>query len=221
MSRAATSQIVETLLERHGRTYASEAGIRLRNTPAPLFQLLVLSLVLSARIRAGVAVAASQALFASGWTTAEKLAAARWEDRVRVLNRSGYARYDERTSTMLGETSERVLHRYRGDLRRLREEAGRDPEAERRALQRCSGIGEVGAAIFSREAQLIWEELYPFADRRALRAAHRIGLGNDIAALERSTDGREQFTTLVAALVRCDLARDHDEVLNAARARHG
>jgi endonuclease III len=221
MSRAPKHRVVETLLERHGRTYADEAGIRLRDTPAPLFQLLVLSLLLSARIRASVAVAALRALSASGWTTAEKLADARWEERTRVLNRSGYARYDERTSTMLGQTSDLALRRYGGDLRRLREDADRDPDAERRALQRFSGIGEVGAAIFSREAQLIWDELFPFADRRALRAAQRIGLGDDVASLERSTDDREQFTTLVAALVRCDIAGDHDEVLRAARERHG
>jgi hypothetical protein len=31
--------IVRTLLDQHGRTYAEEAGIRLTDRPAPLFQL--------------------------------------------------------------------------------------------------------------------------------------------------------------------------------------
>ncbi|MFE0877827.1 hypothetical protein ACFW4X_23735, partial [Streptomyces smyrnaeus] len=48
--------LVRELLKRHGRTYADEAGITLRDTPQPLYQLLVLSLLLSARIRSDIAV---------------------------------------------------------------------------------------------------------------------------------------------------------------------
>jgi hypothetical protein len=40
---------VKTLLERYGRTYAEDAGIRLADRPAPLYQLLVLATLLSAR----------------------------------------------------------------------------------------------------------------------------------------------------------------------------
>lgn len=57
------------VLAGHGRTYSDEAGIRLADQPATLFQLLVLTLLLSARIGAGVAVAAAAALRAAGWTT--------------------------------------------------------------------------------------------------------------------------------------------------------
>ncbi len=52
------------------------------------------------------------------------MAAASWADRAEVLNGAGYARYDERTSTMLGQTAELLLRDYGGDLRRLRERAG-------------------------------------------------------------------------------------------------
>jgi endonuclease III len=206
--------IIETLLDRHGRTYASAAGIRLaRNTPAPLFQLLCLSLLLSARISADVAVRACRALLAAGWTTPEKLAASTWSDRTSVLNEAGYARYDESTSRMLGRTVDTLRQRYRGDLRRLRAAADHDPAEERRLLQDFAGIGPVGASIFSREVQLVWNEQYPYADTRALGAAERLGLGADVAALQRLTDGVEQFTTLVAALVRCGLAGDADRIL--------
>jgi hypothetical protein len=53
-------RVVGELLGRHGRTYAEEAGIRLADRPAPLYQLQVLALLLSARIRAAVAVAAAR-----------------------------------------------------------------------------------------------------------------------------------------------------------------
>jgi hypothetical protein len=87
---------------------------------------------LSARIGAGQAVKAAHALTEAGWTTADNLAATSWRERVRVLNRHGYARYDERTTSMLGDACELLLDRYRGDLRRLRTEAGQDPRQERR-----------------------------------------------------------------------------------------
>jgi endonuclease III len=214
MAGPTKQQIVDALLERHGRTYSSEAGIKLDgNTPAPLFQLLCLSLMLSARISADLAVAASRALQDAGWTTPDKMADSTWEQRTKVLNESGYARYDERTSRMLGETVDTLLDTYGGDLRRLRDAADRDPAEERRLLQDFSGIGEVGASIFSREVQLVWDEQYPFADDRTLESAERLGLGDDVSALKRHADGVEQFTTLVAALVRCGIADDHDEVV--------
>jgi len=217
MARPTQDQIVDALLRRHGRTYASEAGIRLdRNTPAPLFQLLCLALLLSARISADAAITASRALRDAGWTTPDKMADSTWEDRTRVLNESGYARYDESTSRMLAQTVEALNDTYGGDLRRLRDAADHDPAEERRLLQDFTGIGEVGASIFGREVQLVWDEQYPYADDRALESADRLGLGSDVSALERHTDGVEQFTRLVAALVRSGLADDHDEIVEDA-----
>ncbi len=219
MAKPSKDRIVEALLERHGRTYAAELGIDLdRGTPSPLFRWLCASILLSARIGSRIAMAAAKALAEQGWTTAEKMAAASWEDRTRTLNQAGYARYDESTSRMLGDTASMLLQRYGGDLRKLREEAGRAPERERTLLKECKGLGEVGADIFCREAQLAWDELYPFADRRALEAARHLGLEDDAAGLAKRVPKKE-FPRLVAALVRTGLAKDRDGVLEAAAGR--
>jgi hypothetical protein len=213
------SRTVQALLDRHGRTFAEELGIDLaKGTPSPLFRLLVASILLSARIGHGIAVEAACALFAQGWATAQKLGGATWAQRVRVLNHSGYARYDESTSRMLGDTCTLLLERYRGDLRRLRDEARRDPKRERALLKEFKGLGDVGVDIFFREAQVAWEELRPFADRRALEAAQQLGLGGDAKALARlvNRDARE-FARLAAALVRVGLERDYDGLLEQAR----
>ena len=119
---------------------------------------------------------------------------------------------------MLGDVCRLLLDRYRGDLRRLRAEAGQDPKQERRLLKEVKGLGEVGVDIFFREAQVVWEELFPFLDRRAAQAARRLGLDADPEALAGDRDP-EAFARLVAALVRTQLAHDHDSVLEAARAR--
>src|SRR5687768_16247533 len=114
-------RVVKTLLDRHGVTYAEQARIRLADRPSALYQLLVLATLLSARISADVAVAAARELFAAGYRTPQRMRKASWQDRVDALGRGHYRRYDERTSTMLGDAAEQLLDRWRGDLRKLHE----------------------------------------------------------------------------------------------------
>ncbi|RKQ36827.1 endonuclease [Kocuria tytonis] len=207
----APEQIVDALLQRHGLSYAQEAGIRLRDTPAPLYQLLVLCNLLSARIGAPVAVASARELFAAGCTTPEKMRAATWRHRVSALGRGGYKRYDERTSTMLGDGADLLLHTYGGDLRRLRDAAGGSREILRR-LQEFPGIGPTGASIFAREAQGVWPVLAPHLDTKALDGARRIGLPDDAAALA-DLVAPDQLPVLASALVRVALDRTKGDPL--------
>ncbi|WP_393062940.1 endonuclease [Streptomyces sp. LN549] len=202
MPRAMTAQ---RLLAEYGRTYADEAGIRLRNTPMPLYQLLTLCVLFSVRIRADIAVAAARELFGAGMRTPQAMADSSWQGRVDALGRAHYRRYDESTATVLGEGAELVLGEYRGDLRRLRQKADGDPEQIRRLLQEFPRIGPVGADIFSREAQGVWPELRPAFDTRAREAAAGLGLPKTperLAALV----GDDDLPRLAAALVRVELA---------------
>lgn len=212
------TDIRDALLQRHGTTFAEELGIHPEHdTPAPLFRWLCAALLMSARISTDIALNAARALADAGWTTADKMADSRWEDRVKVLNGAGYARYDESTARMLGESSEMLRDRYDGDLRQLREEADRDPQAERRLLKEFKGIGDVGADIFFREVQTAWDELYPFADARALKIADEMGLPDTAEGLARLA-GRDRLPALLAALIRADLAGDsREDILQAAK----
>lgn len=206
----------QVLLDRHGTTYAAEAGITLRNTPAPLYQLLVLSLLLSARISADIAVRAARALSAAGFRTPEAMARATWQQRVDALGEGGYRRYDERTSTMLGDGADLLRDRWRGDLRRLREEAG-SPEQIRAGLQEFPGIGPTGADIFCREVQGLWPELAPYLDKKTLDGAERLGLPTSPDRLARLVDAGD-LPALAAACVRAALSRDVvDDVREHAR----
>ncbi|MER5611959.1 endonuclease [Streptomyces sp. NPDC002215] len=200
---------VDTLLARCGTTYAAEAGIRLRNTPQPLYQLLVLSDLLSARIRASVAVSAARALFAHGMRSPRRMAAATWQQRVDALGEGGYRRYDERTATQLGEGAQLLLADYGGDLRRLREEADGDLDALRAGLRRTPGIGPAGADIFVREVQAVWPEVAPFVDGKALQGAERLGLPASPAKLVELVEPADGHgvAALAAALVRAALDR--------------
>ncbi|MFJ3921551.1 endonuclease [Streptomyces sp. NPDC090022] len=197
--------LVGRLLDGYGRTHAQEAGIRLRDTPAPLYQLLTLCVLFSVRIRADLAVAAARELFAAGLRTPRAMAASSWQDRVDALGRAHYVRYDESTSTALGRGAELLLDRYGGDLRRLRAAAGGDPDRVRELLREVPRIGPVGAGIFCREVQGLWPELRPAFDARACDGAAGLGLPRTPRGLARLVDDAE-LPRLAAALVRVELA---------------
>ncbi|MEV0122351.1 endonuclease [Streptomyces sp. NPDC050703] len=204
--RDAAKALIKALLKAEGRTYAEEAGIRLRDTPQPLYELLVLSVLLSAPIRGGAAVGAARELFGAGMRDARRMADATWQERVDALGRGGYRRYDESTATRLGDGAQLVQRDYGGDLRRMRDEAGGDAEALGRSLQKVPGLGPTGAAIFLREVQRVWPETGPYFGDKALDGARRLGLPDDPDELMRLA-GRTEPAVLSAALVRASLEK--------------
>ncbi|MEU1004070.1 endonuclease [Streptomyces tibetensis] len=200
-------RVVRELVGAHGRTYAEEAGIGLKDTPQPLYRLLVLSHLLSARIRGSIALATARALHEAGLRDPRRMARASRRERVDALGRGGYRRYDERTATQLGDAAELLTGRWGGDLRRLRREAdGRVPELHG-LLQEFPGIGPAGADIFLREAQGVWPEAAPYLDAKALQGAERLNLPRDP---ERLTElaGDTGPAVLAAALVRAAVDKE-------------
>src|SRR6185369_9883686 len=105
------------------------------------------------------------------------------QDRVDALGRGHYRRYDERTATELGDQASLLCERWRGDLRRLRDEAGRDGGRIESLLTGLPGIGPAGASIFRREVQVVWPEAGPFVDLKVLAGAARVGLPRQPGAL--------------------------------------
>jgi hypothetical protein len=211
----AQRDIARLLVDRHGLTFAAQAGFTVTDKPSPLWRLLVLSLLLSARISSDIAIAAARELNKAGYRTPKAMRNATWQDRVDALGRGHYRRYDERTSTMLGECAELAIEQYNGDLRRLRERASK-PADIGGLLQEFKGIGPTGAAIFCREVQGVWTDLAPFVDDIAAKGAKRLGLPPSpgrLAALVPQQD----LPRLVAACVRASRDKNVvDDVKTAA-----
>jgi endonuclease III len=204
-------RVVRELVGAHGRTYAEEAGIALKDTPQPLYRLLVLSHLLSARIRGSIALATARALYEAGLRDPRRMAQASWQERVDALGRGGYRRYDERTATQLGEAAGLLNERWGGDLRRLRREADGEVPELRRLLQEFPGMGPAGAGIFLREAQGVWPETAPYLDAKALQGAERLDLPKDperLAELAGDTDPAVIAAALVRAAVDKEVVRD-------------
>jgi endonuclease III len=208
--------IVKALLDRCGRTYAEEAGIRLADRPGPLYQLLVLATLLSARISADIAVAAARELFAAGYRSPKAMSEASWQERVDALGRGHYRRYDERTAAMLGDGADLLSSRWHGDLRKLRDEAGGETGRIASLLTEFPGMGPTGASIFLREVQDAWPAVAPYVDGRVASGAGRVGLPVSAAELARIVSGGGQPARVAAALVRVSMSQRAASEVTAA-----
>jgi endonuclease III len=197
--------VIKKLLRESGETFAEEAGIPLKDQPAALFKLLVMANLLSARISSDIALAAARELFEAGGGTPRGMAKLTWQERVDALGRGHYVRYDESTATRLGDMAEIVQDKYKGDLRKLAIEAGRDPHKAAELLQEFPGIGPTGVDIFCREAQAMWPWLRPYVDGQVKKGAERVGLPTDAGKLASKVPEKD-LARLSAALVR--VARD-------------
>lgn len=189
------------LLDEHGSTFAADAGITLRDEPAPLWQLLVLAQLLSTRISSDIAVATARELWQAGWRTPQHLREGTWQQRVNALGRGGYRRYDESTATRLDDNARLLATRWNDDLRQLRDEADSEPRGIAKLLQEFTGIGPTGADIFLREVQAVWPGSRPYTDKLVLDGARIVGLptnADDLAELVAGDD----MAALAAALVR-------------------
>ena len=197
---------IDRLIEASGTLYSEEAGANLaRGTPQELFHWLLTALMLSARIDAAVAVASAKALRERGQHKIDAiLGTATWDDLVETLTAGGYTRYREKTATYIEEAARLVRDRHGDDLRRLRDEAG-DGDAILAALQEVKGIGPLGAGIFAREAQLVWDPLHPTLGDPAAEAARALGLPHTARGLSEAVPDRERYVRLVAALTRASI----------------
>ncbi|TDC66837.1 hypothetical protein E1258_01535 [Micromonospora sp. KC207] len=197
-----------------GRGFAEQYGFRVTNNPSSLFQLLTLSVLLARRGDFRCAVAGAAALRDAGWDSAARLARSLHADRVRVLRRAGQRGDVDALADDLGDLARTVVQRYRGDLRRLRAVAHHDPAGERTLLVELPGVDAEAVDLFLREAQALWREVAPVADRRALAAARRLGLGRSAADLAALAGGgeSERLAWLVGALARVELEKRYSEL---------
>jgi endonuclease III len=200
---AVRKRVVRGLLKHAGATYAEEAGIRLKDQPMPLFQLLTLCMLASKPIDAAIAVQAASELFRTGLRTPPSVLGADRREMIRGFARAHYVRYDESSATRLVDIAGAVHDEYGGDLRNLATRGGHDLKATARLLKHFKGIGETGADIYLREVQDVWTWVRPYFDKRAVAAARQLDLPTD--ADELGALAPRNNAKLAAALVRVSL----------------
>lgn len=203
-----------------GRGLAEAWGFRVTNNPANLFQLLYLSILLRPRGDYQKAMNTALALRDRGWDSPARMARALQADRFRLIRDVSHRRDAQEVAAVLGDLALTVSERYRGDLRRLRTESRQDPHRIRALLVELPGVDDDVVDLFFREVQAIWPEVAPSADRRALTAARRLGLGRSPAELAALAGGREseRLAWLVGALARVELEKRYGDFREPARA---
>ncbi|CAM3320365.1 hypothetical protein MYCO108962_14090 [Mycobacterium colombiense] len=197
---------VRRLLDVAGTTYAAQARITMSDKPMPLFELLVLCMLASKPIDAGIATAAARELFKAGLRTPKAVLQANRQTMIDAFGRAHYVRYDESSATRLADMAERVRDEYSGDLRLLAERSRHDSAAAKRMLKQFKGIGDTGADIYLREVQDVWTWVRPHFDDRTTGTAKRLGLPADPKKL--GSLAPQDNARLAAALVRVSLDDD-------------
>ena len=189
-------------LVRETTTFATDAGIALRDTPAPLFRLLVLACLLAAPVHHTTAIRASASLKPLT-RTAATLAKAEPSDVARAMTLAGYWRFHHTKAALLVRAGHDVVDRFSGDLRELYREAESPADLHRR-LRRIPGVGTQAAHIVLREAQGVLPDVAPYLDERILTGARALGLPAEADALAALVDPRD-LPRLAAGCVRATL----------------
>ncbi|RDH79086.1 endonuclease [Mycolicibacterium moriokaense] len=205
-TRSRQRELARRLLKVAGTTYSQEAGVKLRDTPMPLFQLLVLCMLASKPIDAGIAMRAGGELFRAGLKTPQAVLDADRKTMIEAFGRAHYVRYDESSATRLADMAALVRDEYSGDLRDLAAAGRKDKPTVRRLLKQFKGIGDTGADIFLREVQDVWPWVRPHFDGRAIAVARELGLPDQPDEL--MSLAPRSSATLAAALVRVSLDDD-------------
>lgn len=199
-------EVVRRLLKVAGTTYAAEAGVKIRDKPMPLFQLLVLCMLASKPIDAAIAMSAGRELFKAGLRSPKAVLASDRRRMISAFGRAHYVRYDESSATRLTDMAQLVRDEYHGDLRQIAETSRHDVAAAKRMLKKFKGIGDTGADIYLREVQDVWPWVRPYFDDRATAAAKQLGLPAQPAKL--GALAPRANSRLAAALVRASLDDD-------------
>src|SRR5699024_4366641 len=212
MATGTTERRARYAVQHHGQTFAAQAGITLRDKPSPLYRLLVLTTLLSARISADIAVRTAPDLSRAGLPTPEHMRVATWQHEVDAPGPAGYPLYDEQTATMLGEHAQLLRDQYEGDIRRLRDRGRGGVHAD---IQTFRGIGPAGADTFCREVQAVWPQLAPFVDKLVLEGARAAGLPTDPGQLANLVP-QDDVANLAAACVRAARSKERAAEIKAA-----
>ncbi|KXH38333.1 hypothetical protein CNYM01_07523 [Colletotrichum nymphaeae SA-01] len=207
------------------------------------FQNLVAALLLSKPISHRLGLRTINTLLNPpfGLRTPQDLDEAGFEGRRKVMWEAR-TQHQEKTAVQLGDLVEGVRKICGGDgdggegkedegdvekMTALREMVkGMKTEEAQRKVEKVltdgiKGVGPTGAGIFLRRVQEEWEEVFPYADQRALEAAVKFGViqeGDGAKELADVVEGdRGKFVRMLDVLVGIQLEKKMDEALKMAR----
>ncbi len=218
MAEAEVERTVAALLDRYQRrSFAEQAEIRLGDAPNVQYQVFQLALLLDSRVGADVAVEAFLDLRGRRLSTVGGVVGVGTDTIVQTLTGHGYDESDAtRAATAMTDAALHLQEDYGNRLEELRDAAQRDPAREREMLRRFAQTEDTAIDALFREMQAQWRELSPFADKKVLDAAGRLGLPTDERGLRGLVRDDDDFVRLDDCLVR--LRQEGENGYEAVRA---
>ncbi len=193
---------LRSLLERHGRLFSEELGIRLEGLePGELFKWFVASMLFGARIRESAAVRTYREMGKRNLLTPEAVRNADFWEMIDVMAWGSYARYDGITTRKLKGAAAKLCDEYDGSLNRLHEVAADSTDLIAR-LCGFWGVGETTAGIFLREWRGLWAKADPPLGELARLAAEHLGIHDPVEFWLAKRPPGWDFRHLEAALTR-------------------
>ena len=191
-----------------GGRFSIELGIDVDGGADEVERWALAATLFGNRISAGIVRRTYRELERAGVRTLADAGRRTWEELVVLLDRGGYARYDERTARRLLALAETVCDRYEGRLAALGEQVT-DPGQLERALCALPGWGPVTVRVFLRELRGIWPGADAPLDERAAAAAGHLVLPAELDEVRSvAAAARLDVRDLEAGLVRLALAHD-------------
>jgi len=210
--------IVYALINEQGRLFSEDMGIDLSaDDSAADFEWLVATILLSKRISHDLATRAGRALKDAGLMSVDAVLDADRDAMIDLLGDNGYKRYRKVATDYIRTSAAWVRDDLGGDLRTIMQGEG-DADAVIERLHHAKGVGDVGAEIFAREAQLNWGVFYPRLEGSARDQAEKLGLTTGHGPLVAMAGSRARFVRLAAALSRAAIDDPADPVMEARRA---
>ena len=155
------------------QSYSEELGLDLTK-PEDRFKWFLASVLYAKRISAKIAKETFVNFEQEELTSPQELLNAGWDNLVKVLDSSGYTRYDFSTATNLLAIAKTIKEKY-GSLENLYSESKSVQDLENRLLE-FRGVGPTCVNIFLRELRGIWKLAKPTPSPMAVATAKKIGL---------------------------------------------
>jgi pimeloyl-ACP methyl ester carboxylesterase len=169
--RALARKLVDTL----GGRFSTQAGIDVDAGRYEVERWFLAATLLGTRISAAIAMRTYRVLHDAGVSTIADAGRRSWEDLVALLDAGGYARYDFRTASRLGDLSVVVAQRHPDGVAAMGVRHT-DPTDLMTTLDELPGWGPVTVRAFLRELRGVWPAAMPPVDPRAREAAHHLRL---------------------------------------------
>lgn len=158
-----------------GGRFSTEAGIDVDRGDREIERWFLAATLFGTRISTAIAIRTYRVLNECGVSTIDDAACCSWAELVELLDRGGYARYDERTARRLLDLAKAVRCRFPGGIAEIGRTITDEDEAAA-VLDALPGWGPSTVGAFLRELRGVWLAAALPIDERVVTAARHIGL---------------------------------------------